>query len=475
MKNSYVPTIGIEVHVELKTNTKIFSPSKNSYDECVNVNINEIDLAYPGVLPTVNSEVVEKALKASLALNCLINKKMHFDRKNYYYPDLPKGYQITQNKTPIGYDGYVLINTNDGVKKIEIERIHMEEDTCKSIHINNKTLLNYNRAGVPLIEIVTKPCISNGDEAVKYLEELKETLFYLGVSDCKIEEGSMRADVNVSVSKDNKLGTKCEVKNIGSISSVKTAIDYEINRQIDLLEKGVKIEEETRRFDAKTSSTILMRKKEVGNDYRYFPEPDIPYLYLEDSYINEVKESIKFLPNERRNIYKSKNISDINIEKLIANKSLSDYLNKYIDFDIDFKIASNILLGDITSYLNKNNISINDTNLDKNFVNIVNMLSKGSISSKIFKDILEEVLTSNLSVEEILKEKNITLMSDTSKLEEIIKKVLKENETSVNDYKSGKQNALKFLMGMIMKETKGSANPKMVNDMLLDLLSKDVN
>ena len=351
----------------------------------------------------------------------------------------------------------------------------MEEDTCKSIHINNKTLLNYNRAGVPLIEIVTKPCISNGDEAVKYLEALKETLFYLGVSDCKIEEGSMRADVNVSISKDNTLGTKCEVKNIGSISNVKTAIDYEIKRQIELLEKGVKIEEETRRFDAKTSSTILMRKKEVGNDYRYFPEPDIPYLYLEDSYINEVKESIKLLPNERRNIYKSKNISDINIEKLIANKSLSDYLNKYIDFDIDFKIASNILLGDITSYLNKNNMSIYDTNLDKNFVNIVNMLSKNVISSKIFKDILEEVLTSNLSVEEILKEKNISLMSDTSKLEEIIKKVLKENETSVNDYKSGKQNALKFLMGMIMKETKGSANPKIVNDMLIDLLSKDVN
>ena len=218
-----------------------------------------------------------------------------------------------------------------------------------------------------------------------------------------------------------------------------------------------------------------MRKKEVGNDYRYFPEPDIPYLYLEDSYINEVKESIKLLPNERRNIYKSKNISDINIEKLIANKSLSDYLNKYIDFDIDFKIASNILLGDITSYLNKNNMSIYDTNLDKKFVNIVNMLSKNVISSKIFKDILEEVLTSNLSVEEIIKEKNISLMSDTSKLEEIIKKVLKENETSVNDYKSGKQNALKFLMGMIMKETKGSANPKIVNDMLIDLLSKDVN
>ena len=472
---NYFVTIGIEIHCELKTNTKMFSGAPVRFGEIANTCTSVVDLGHPGCLPCVNKEAVALAIKACTAMHCDLETLVRFDRKNYYYPDLPKGYQITQNKTPIGYDGYVLINTNDGVKKIEIERIHMEEDTCKSIHINNKTLLNYNRAGVPLIEIVTKPCISNGDEAVKYLEELKETLFYLGVSDCKIEEGSMRADVNVSVSKDNKLGTKCEVKNIGSISSVKTAIDYEINRQIDLLEKGVKIEEETRRFDAKTSSTILMRKKEVGNDYRYFPEPDIPYLYLEDSYINEVKESIKLLPNERRNIYKSKNISDINIEKLIANKSLSDYLNKYIDFDIDFKIASNILLGDITSYLNKNNMSIYDTNLDKNFVNIVNMLSKNVISSKIFKDILEEVLTSNLSVEEILKEKNISLMSDTSKLEEIIKKVLKENETSVNDYKSGKQNALKFLMGMIMKETKGSANPKIVNDMLIDLLSKDVN
>ena len=475
MNNKYIPTIGIEVHVELKTNNKIFSPSKNNYDSSVNTNINEIDLAYPGVLPTLNYEVVEKALLACLSLNCSINRKMHFDRKNYYYPDLPKGYQITQNKTPIGYDGYVLIDTNLGPKKIELERIHMEEDTCKSIHINGKTLLNYNRAGVPLIEIVTKPCISSGDEAVKYLEALREALFYLGVSDCKIEEGSMRADVNVSVSKDSNLGTKCEVKNIGSISSVKTAIDYEITRQIKLLEENKKIEEETRKFDAKTSSTVLMRKKEVGNDYRYFPEPDIPYLYITDELLENVKSQIKFLPNERRRIYKEKGISEINIEKLISNKSLSDYLNKFLNENIDFKIASNILLGDITSYLNKNNININNTKLDNKFIYLVDMLSNQKMSSKIFKEILPDILESDLSIEEILKLKNITLMSDTNELEDIVKKVLSENQNSVNDYKSGKQNALKYLMGMIMKETKGSANPKIVNDLLLDLLSKDVN
>lgn len=475
MNNKYIPTIGIEVHVELKTNNKIFSPSKNNYDSSVNTNINEIDLAYPGVLPTLNYEVVEKALLACLSLNCSINRKMHFDRKNYYYPDLPKGYQITQNKTPIGYDGYVLIDTNLGSKKIELERIHMEEDTCKSIHINGKTLLNYNRAGVPLIEIVTKTCISSGDEAVKYLEALRETLFYLGVSDCKIEEGSMRADVNVSVSKDSNLGTKCEVKNIGSISSVKTAIDYEITRQIKLLEENKKIEEETRKFDAKTSSTVLMRKKEVGNDYRYFPEPDIPYLYITDELLENVKSQIKFLPNERRRIYKEKGISEINIEKLISNKSLSDYLNKFLNENIDFKIASNILLGDITSYLNKNNININNTKLDNKFIYLVDMLSNQKMSSKIFKEILPDILESDLSIEEILKLKNITLMSDTNELEDIVKKVLSENQNSVNDYKSGKQNALKYLMGMIMKETKGSANPKIVNDLLLDLLSKNVN
>ncbi len=473
--NIYKTTIGIEVHAELKTNTKVFSKSLNNYNAPANTNVNEIDLGYPGVLPRVNEEVVKKALKAAISLNCIINKKMHFDRKNYYYPDLPKGYQITQSRTPIGHDGYLEITTNGNIKKIEIERIHIEEDTCKSIHINGKTLLNYNRAGVPLIEIVTKPVISSADEAIKYLETLRETLFYLDISDCKIEEGSMRADVNVSISDTDTLGTKCEVKNIGSITNVGIAIEEEVKRQTEILNNGGTIEEETRKFDSKTNTTISMRKKEIGNDYRYFPEPDIPYIYLEDLYINKVKDSIKMLPVERRKLYLERNISEININKLIANKQISDFLNNYLHENIDFKIASNILLGNISEYLNKNNKNIFDTKLSYNFINLVNKLKDESISSKIFKEIINDIMEKEIGIDKILEEKGISLMNDTTELETIINKVLIENINSVNDYKNGKENAFKYLMGMVMKATKGTANPKIVNDLLINLLSKDVN
>ena len=473
--NIYKTTIGIEVHAELKTNTKVFSKSLNNYNAPANTNVNEIDLGYPGVLPRVNEEVVKKALKAAISLNCIINKKMHFDRKNYYYPDLPKGYQITQSRTPIGHDGYLEITTNGNIKKIEIERIHIEEDTCKSIHINGKTLLNYNRAGVPLIEIVTKPVISSADEAIKYLETLRETLFYLDISDCKIEEGSMRADVNVSISDTDTLGTKCEVKNIGSITNVGIAIEEEVKRQTEILNNGGTIEEETRKFDSKTNTTISMRKKEIGNDYRYFPEPDIPYIYLEDLYINKVKDSIKMLPVERRKLYLERNISEININKLIANKQISDFLNNYLHENIDFKITSNILLGNISEYLNKNNKNIFDTKLSYNFINLVNKLKDESISSKIFKEIINDIMEKEIGIDKILEEKGISLMNDTTELETIINKVLIENINSVNDYKNGKENAFKYLMGMVMKATKGTANPKIVNDLLINLLSKDVN
>ncbi len=470
--NNYKPTIGIEVHIELKTNSKVFSPSKNDYNALINSNVNEIDLGYPGVLPTVNKEVVHNALKASLALNCNINKKMHFDRKNYFYPDLPKGYQITQSRTPIGYDGYLEIDMGTYTKKIGIERVHIEEDTAKSMHSNNKTLLNYNRAGVPLIEIVSKPDIESKEEAVKYLETLRELLFYLEVSDCKIEEGSMRADVNVSISNTDILGTKCEIKNIGSITGAGIAVESEIERQRTLLENNNIIEEETRRYDANTSSTILMRKKEIGNDYRYFPEPDIPYLYLEDSYIEEIKENIILLPKERRNIYKERGILDINIDKLLNKKELSDYLNLFIDTNIDFKIASNLLLGDISNYLNNNKISIFSTKLTKDkFIELVNMLSKGDITSKIFKDIINDILEKELSINEILKLNNISLNNNIEELITIINKVLDNYTDSVNEYKNGKENAFKFLMGMVMKEVKGSFNPKLVNETLLNILN----
>jgi len=469
MNNNYTPTIGIEVHVEVLTNTKIFSKSINGYSDSVNKNVNVIDLGYPGTLPRVNKEVVHKALKAALGLNCSINKVMHFDRKCYYYPDLPKGYQITQSRTPIGINGKLKIDED---RYIEIEEMHIEEDTCKSIHVNGKTLLNYNRSGVPLIEIVSKPVIKSSDEAVKYLESLRELLLYLGVSDCKIEEGSMRADVNVSISKTDELGTKCEVKNIGSISNVKTAIEEEMKRQIEILENGGVIIPETRRFDSKNNTTVSMRKKEVGNDYRYIGEPDIPYVILDDSYIESVKRELIMLPNERRKIYKENGISDINIDKLINNKSMSDFLNKFIDKNINLKIASNILLGDIASYLNKNDIKLEETKIEDKFVEVVNSLDSNKISSKIFKDILNDLMEKEDSLDDILKQNGISLVSNEEDLIKIVEKVLSENENSVNDYKNGKDNAFKYLMGMVMKETKGSANPVVVNNLLKDLLSK---
>ncbi|MEG2322082.1 MAG: Asp-tRNA(Asn)/Glu-tRNA(Gln) amidotransferase subunit GatB, partial [Bacilli bacterium] len=347
------PTIGIEVHVELKSMAKMFSKSKNNFKDSPNTNISIIDLGYPGALPRLNKGVIDMALKACLALNLHINRHIHFDRKNYFYPDLPKGYQITQNDTPIGYDGYLEIE-ND--KKVIIERLHMEEDTAKSMH-TNMTLLNYNRAGVPLIEIVTTPCLNNGKEAMLYLEKLREILLYLGVSDVKIEEGSMRCDVNVSISDTDKLGTKCEVKNIGSISNVGLAIDYEVKRQEELIKQGIILKEETRRFDDKTNTTVLMRYKETGNDYRYFPEPDIPYVDITDSWLEEIKKNMPILTDVLKKKYEKLNINNNNINNIISNINLCHFLEEVID-KCNPVIASNLLTGEILSYLNKNIIKI---------------------------------------------------------------------------------------------------------------------
>lgn len=465
--DEYKTTIGVEVHAELKTKAKIFSLSKNDSTKRANTNVNVIDLGYPGTLPTINSEVIKLALRAALILNCKINKVMHFDRKNYFYPDNPKNYQITQNRTPIGEDGYVEIDIDGVKKKIRIHDIHIEEDTCKTIHTKEKSLLDYNRAGVPLIEIVTMPDISNSKEAVLYLETLRNLLLYADISDCKIEEGSMRCDCNVSVSNTYDLGTKIEIKNIGSISNVGLAIDSEYVRQTELLTRGVVLKEETRRFDDKTNTTILMRVKETGNDYRYFPEPDIPYVVLTDEYIEQVRKSITMLPNERKDLYVNRGISPINAEKIIQNKGLSDYLNKFVDKNINFVIASNLLLGDVSYYLNKKNMIIENTRLtDEKFISLVTKLDNGELNSKIFKEILDDLFEKDLTVEQILKEKNITIVNDDNILLNIIHKVMKDNVQSVTDYKNGNERAIKFLMGQIMKETKGSANPEKVNKLL---------
>ena len=470
---NYIPTIGIEVHVELKTNTKIFSNSINGYGQMANSLTNVVDLGYPGTLPTVNKEVINLAIKAACVLNCKIRKEMHFDRKNYFYPDNPKNFQITQARTPIGYDGYVEIEVDGTKKKVEIEEMHIEEDTCKSTHRGDKTLLDFNRAGVPLIEIVTKPCISNSTEAKLYLEKLKELLFYTDISDCKMEEGSMRCDANVSIRKNetDPLGTKCEIKNIGSISNVGISIEKEIIRQTELLEKGETFKEQTRRYDDKLGDTVLMRIKETGNDYRYFPEPDIPYLYLTDTMIEEVRNTIEMLPDERRSLYIEKNVSEINAKKLVQNKSLSDYFNTLLTEDIDFKIASNLLLGDISAYLNKNEKEITDTTLTKErMVELVNKISDNTLTSKNLKDILDKVLEEDKSISEIIKESGIENITDDSALREIIKKIISENSESVTDYKKGHDRAIKFLMGQVMKETKGSANPKLAMNILIEEL-----
>ena len=470
---NYIPTIGIEVHVELKTNTNIFSNSINGYGQMANSLTNVVDLGYPGTLPTVNREVINLAIKAACVLNCKIRKEMHFDRKNYFYPDNPKNFQITQARTPIGYDGYVEIEVDGTKKKIEIEEMHIEEDTCKSTHRGDKTLLDFNRAGVPLIEIVTKPCISSSTEAKLYLEKLKELLFYTDISDCKMEEGSMRCEANVSIRKNetDPLGTKCEIKNIGSISNVGISIEKEIIRQTELLEKGEEFKEQTRRYDDKLGDTVLMRIKETGNDYRYFPEPDIPYLYLTDTMIEEVRNTIEMLPDERRNLYMEKNVSEINAKKLVQNKSLSDYFNTLLTEDIDFKIASNLLLGDISAYLNKNEKEITDTTLTKErMVELVNKISDNTLTSKNLKDILDKVLEEDKSISEIIKESGIENITDDTALREIIKKIISENSESVTDYKKGHDRAIKFLMGQVMKETKGSANPKLAMNIPIEEL-----
>ena len=471
--SNYIPTIGIEVHVELKTKTKIFSNSTNGYGQMANSLTNVIDLGYPGTLPTLNKEVINLAIKAATVLNCNIRKEMHFDRKNYFYPDNSKNYQITQARTPIGYDGYVEIDDDGIKKKIYIEEMHIEEDTCKSTHRQDKTLLDFNRAGVPLIEIVTKPCIKSAKEAKLYLEKLKELLFYTDVSDCKMEEGSMRADANVSLRKNESdpFGTKAEIKNIGSISNVGLSIEKEIARQSKIYDEGGSIEPQTRRYDDKIGDTVLMRVKETGNDYRYFPEPDIPFVIITDDMIDSVVKTIPMLPEERKEKYIEKGILEANAIKLIQNRQLSDFINDLLEEDINFKIASNLLLGDISAYLNKEDKKLNETTLNKErFIELVNLMSDNTLTSKNLKEILEKIMTSDDTIKNIMKESGVQNITDDSMIKDVVKKVIEANKESVDDYKAGHDRAIKYLMGQVMKETKGSVNPKMAMDILIEEL-----
>ena len=468
----YKKTIGLEVHVELNTNSKFFSSSLNNYNSLPNHNVNYIDLAYPGTLPTLNKEAINQGIRAAILLNASINKEMHFDRKNYFYPDIPKNYQITQNTTPIGVNGYIEIEVNSVKKKIRIHDLHLEEDTAKSIHKEDKSYLDFNRAGLPLLEIVSEADMESGEEAVLYLEKLRELFLYAGISDCKIEEGSMRCDANISISKTDKLGTKVEIKNIGSISNVGIAIDKEAKRQEELLTKGEVIKEQTRRYDDNLKDTVLMRYKETGNDYRYFKEADIPMFYLTDEEIEEIKNSLSMTAEKLRKVFKENGILDINIEKLIKNKDYSLMLSKIIDKNYSLVIASNLLLGPVSQYLNETSKNILDTLLDiDRFEKILKAFSNEEIDNKMFKDMLKDFMENEEDVELIIKNYKASLM-DTDTLREIIIEIINNSKSEVEEIKAGNERKIQYLVGQTMKKTNGKVSPKSINEIINEELGK---
>ncbi|MFV0275192.1 MAG: Asp-tRNA(Asn)/Glu-tRNA(Gln) amidotransferase subunit GatB [Bacilli bacterium] len=467
-----IKTIGIEVHLALKTKEKAFSNSVNANLDVPNSNFNLIDFGYPGTLPLINKEIIDSGLKMALALNCKINKEMHFDRKNYFYADLPKGYQITQNKTPIGYDGYVEIYVDGQLKKIDIERIHIEEDTAKSIHNVNSTYLDYNRCGTPLLEIVTKAVIKDEKEAVAYLETLKNIALFLNISDCKIEEGSMRCDTNISLRKneDDPLGNKVEIKNIGSFSEVALSIIFEEKRQRELIESGKIVEVETRRISGK--ETLPMRKKEKGNEYKYHEEPDVPKIILSDEKISTMKDEVKLLPINLHKKYKDFGLNDIIIGALMSNIQLLKFYEKVLETKADYLKSANVLCNNVLSYLNEKKLLISETNLKvEDFSKLINKLTDNKINNNMAKDIILKLIKEPKTIEEILNCDEYKIL-DESEIVSIIEKIIEENPSSVEDHKNGLSKAMKFLMGQVMKQTKGKVDAKRANELLFNCLSK---
>ena len=471
--SKYIPVIGLEVHCELKSNSKNFSTSKNGEGE-VNTNLCPLDLGYPGTLPVVNKEAVRKSLMVALALNCEVPEKLCFDRKNYYYPDLPKGYQITQFNHPIGIHGYVMIDTDNGPKKITIQDTHLEEDTANMDHMSNYSLLDYNRAGVPLLETVTDPCINSADEAILYLETLRNMFLYLDVSDARADLGQIRVDVNVSLKKeeDKVLGTRVEMKNINSFKTVREAIVSEIDRQTKILESGGIIEQETRRYDENLGTSVFMRSKVDAIDYKYYRENNIPEIKLREEFVNSVKDTLPILEYERRHKYMDEyGISKVDASTLTKDKKLSDYFEKIISFGSSPVETSNIIVGFLLGYMNKNYLSLDDIKIEeKDFSEIIKMMAEGKISNKQVKDILTKAIEEDKNVLDVAKSFG-SQISDKEEIRKIIVDVFNENTKVIDDYKNGK-NVTGFIMGLIMKKSGGKVNPGITNAVLKEELEK---
>ena len=477
-RDNYEVIIGLEVHAELSTKTKIFCSCPTEFGAAPNTHVCPICMAMPGTLPVLNEKVVEYAVKAGLATNCEISRDSKNDRKNYFYPDLPKAYQISQFDKPLCEHGYVEIDTDEGKKKIRLTRIHIEEDAGKLNHddFGGGSLVDLNRAGVPLIEIVSEPDIRSSEEAEKYLRKLKSILEYIEVSDCKMQEGSLRADVNVSVRKkgDTKLGTRTEMKNMNSFKSITRAIEYEVDRQIDVLEDGGIIEQETLRWDDVSGKTFPMRDKEDAQDYRYFPDPDLVAIKLSEEYIENIKKALPELPESRKQRYLEEyKLSEKDANIITSSKYLSDLFEGATKICNNPKAVNNWIISDISRILNETEMEPIEIPFDsKQLAKLVMLIDKGTISSSIAKKVLVEMFEHPRDPEDIIDEKGWVQISDEGAIKDVVLKILEANPQSVADYKGGKDRALGYLVGQAMKETRGKANPQMLNKMFLEELKK---
>ncbi len=477
-REDYEVVIGLEVHAELSTKTKIFCSCPTTFGAEPNTQTCPICMAMPGTLPVLNEKVVEYAVKAGLATNCEISKDSKNDRKNYFYPDTPRAYQISQFDKPLCEHGFIEIETEEGKKKIGLTRIHIEDDAGKLNHdeFGGGSLVDLNRAGVPLIEIVSEPDIRSGEETEKYLRKLKSILEYIEVSDCKMQEGSLRADVNVSVRKkgDTKLGTRTEMKNMNSFRSITRAIEYEVDRQVNVIENGGKIEQETLRWDEVSGKTFSMRDKEDAQDYRYFPEPDLVAIKLTDDYIEAIKKNLPELPESRKQRYLEEyNLSQKDANIITSSKYLSNLFEEAIAVCNNPKAVNNWIISDISRILNETEMEPIEIPFDaKQLGKLVVLIDKGTISSSIGKKVLVELFENPRDPEEIIQEKGWVQISDEGAIKEVVLKILEANPQSIADYKAGKDRALGFLVGQAMKETKGKANPQMLNKMFLEELNK---
>lgn len=472
--------IGLEVHAQVISNAKLFSHASTKFGAMPNENVSFVDAALPGVLPVINEFCVDQAIKTGLALNAKINLVSHFDRKNYFYPDLPQGYQISQFKHPIVSDGLVTVETEDGTKRdIRIERIHLEQDAGKSIHDQNptKSLIDLNRAGIALMEIVTHPDMRSAEEAALFLKKLRAIFRCIKTCDGNMEEGSMRADVNISIHRPGTpFGTRAEIKNVNSIRFLAQAINYEINRQIDILESGGEVDQETRLFNSNTGETRLMRSKEDAQDYRYFPDPDLPALILSEERINRIREELPELPDQKCSRFQEEyGLPKYDAELISSDSELSEFyelsVSKTDGGKDQAKLVSNWLIGELFAFLNRENLTIIQSPISaENLASLTKLISDGVISSKIAKEVFEHMWASGESPDKIVKEKGLVQISDVETIRQEIMSVLSANEDKVSEYRSGKEKLFGFFVGQIMKKTGGKLNPKLLNETLTELL-----